>query len=59
MAFRVIGFNDPIFSDLKEMFDVSDNEVEKSVNTPSRKYVRDAKAMASTPDDIKEYLDSY
>ncbi|KAI3935799.1 hypothetical protein MKX01_032983 [Papaver californicum] len=42
------------------MFDVSSHhEVEKSVNTPSRKYVRDAKAMAATPADIKEYPESY
>ncbi|KAI3883120.1 hypothetical protein MKX03_012520 [Papaver bracteatum] len=59
MAFRVIGFNDPIFSGLQEMFDVSDHDVEKSVNTPSKMYVRDAKAMAATPADIKEYPDSY
>ncbi|KAI3954798.1 hypothetical protein MKW98_002904 [Papaver atlanticum] len=59
MAFRVIGFNDPIFSGLQDMFDVSDHEVEISGNTPSKKYVRDAKAMAATPADIKEYPDSY
>ncbi|KAI3883119.1 hypothetical protein MKX03_012519 [Papaver bracteatum] len=59
MAFRVVGFNDPIFSGLQDMFDVSDREVEKSVNTPSNTYVRDAKAMAATPADIKEYPDSY
>ncbi|XP_026412179.1 17.3 kDa class II heat shock protein-like [Papaver somniferum] len=56
MAFRVIGFNDPIFSGLQDMLGVSDHE---SVNTPSTKYVRDAKAMAATPADIKEYPDSY
>ncbi|KAI3883116.1 hypothetical protein MKX03_012516 [Papaver bracteatum] len=56
MDFKIIGFGDPFFSD---MFDVSDHDVEKSVNTPSRKYVRDAKAMAATPADIKEYPDSY
>ncbi|KAI3964972.1 hypothetical protein MKW92_051993 [Papaver armeniacum] len=59
MAFRVIGFNDPIFSGLQDMLGVSDHEVEKSSNTPSTKYVRDAKAMAATPADIKEYPDSY
>ncbi|XP_026417894.1 17.1 kDa class II heat shock protein-like [Papaver somniferum] len=59
MAFRVIGFNDPIFSGLQDMLDVFDHEVEKSGNTPSKKYVRDAKAMAATPADIKEYPDSY
>ncbi|MCL7031673.1 hypothetical protein MKW94_014319 [Papaver nudicaule] len=59
MAFRVIGFNDPIFSGLQDMFDVSDHDVEKSVNTPSKRYVRDAKAMAATLADIKEYPESY
>ncbi|KAI3983555.1 hypothetical protein MKX01_000567 [Papaver californicum] len=60
MDFKLIGFNDPIFlSGLQDMFDVSDHEVDKSVNTPSRKYVRDAKAMAATAADIKEYPDSY
>ncbi|KAI3968397.1 hypothetical protein MKW92_014801 [Papaver armeniacum] len=41
------------------MLSVSDHEVEKQANTPSTKYVRDAKAMAATPADIKEYPDSY
>ncbi|RZC72944.1 hypothetical protein C5167_048426 [Papaver somniferum] len=59
MAFRVIGFNDPIFSGLQDMLGVSDHEVENPANTPSTKYVRDAKAMAATPADIKEYPDSY
>ncbi|XP_026439721.1 17.6 kDa class II heat shock protein-like [Papaver somniferum] len=59
MALRVIGFNDPIFSGLQDMFDVSDHDVEKSVNTPSTKYVRDAKAMAATKSDVIEYPDSY
>ncbi|RZC76822.1 hypothetical protein C5167_000953 [Papaver somniferum] len=59
MDFRVIGFNDPFFACLEDMFDLPDLEVEKSVNTPSKKYVRDAKAMAATPADIMEYPDSY
>ncbi|KAI3997204.1 hypothetical protein MKX01_009048 [Papaver californicum] len=60
MDFKVIGFSDPVFfSGLQDMFDVSDHDAEKSVNLPSRKYVRDAKAMAATPADIKEYPDSY
>ncbi|KAI3949962.1 hypothetical protein MKW92_017074 [Papaver armeniacum] len=61
MDFRVIGFTDPFFSSLQDLLDVSssDHDVEKSVNTPSKKYVRDAKAMAATPADIKEYPDSY
>ncbi|KAF2304296.1 hypothetical protein GH714_029581 [Hevea brasiliensis] len=32
---------------------------EKSFNAPTRTYVRDAKAMASTPADVKEYANSY
>ncbi|KAI3954795.1 hypothetical protein MKW98_002901 [Papaver atlanticum] len=59
MAFRIIDFKDPIFSGLHNMFYASDHDVEKSVNTPSKMYVRDAKAMAATPADIKEYPDSY
>ncbi|RZC90923.1 hypothetical protein C5167_028758 [Papaver somniferum] len=59
MAFRIVNFNDPIFSGLHDMFDVSDHDIEKSVNTPSKKYERDAKAMSATPADIKEYPDSY
>ncbi|KAI3899691.1 hypothetical protein MKW92_015177 [Papaver armeniacum] len=59
MTFMVIDFSDPIFSGLQDMFDVSDHDVEKSVNTPSKMYARDAKAMAATPADIKEYPDSY
>ncbi|KAI3958371.1 hypothetical protein MKW98_011059 [Papaver atlanticum] len=59
MAFRVIGFNDPFFPGLQDMLRVSDHEVEKPANTPSTKYVSDAKAMAATPADIKEYPDSY
>ncbi|KAI3948220.1 hypothetical protein MKX01_014819 [Papaver californicum] len=61
MDFKIIGFNGPLLSGLQDMLDASsDHEVEKSsVNTPSRKYVIDAKAMATTPADIKEYPDSY
>lgn len=32
---------------------------EKSRNNPSRAYVRDAKAMSTTPTDIVEYPSSY
>ncbi|KAI3970091.1 hypothetical protein MKX01_040897 [Papaver californicum] len=59
MDFRVIGSSNPIFSGLHDIFDVSDHEVGKSVNTPSKTYVRDAKAMAATPADIKECPDSF
>ncbi|KAF2304304.1 hypothetical protein GH714_029631 [Hevea brasiliensis] len=35
------------------------DEAEKSLNAPTRTYVRDAKAMASTLADVKEYPNSY
>ncbi|XP_026439759.1 17.1 kDa class II heat shock protein-like [Papaver somniferum] len=60
MDFKVIGFNYPLLVGLQDVLNVSlDHEVEKSVNTPSKKYVTDAKAMAAAPANIKEYLDLY
>ena len=35
------------------------DDMEKHLNAPTRTYVRDTKAMASTPADIKEYPNSY
>ncbi|RVW52446.1 17.1 kDa class II heat shock protein [Vitis vinifera] len=40
------------------MIDTGDDS-DKSLNTPTRTYVRDAKAMAATPADVKEYPNSY
>eukprot|EP00252_Welwitschia_mirabilis_P019130 TRINITY_DN434_c0_g1_i1.p1 TRINITY_DN434_c0_g1~~TRINITY_DN434_c0_g1_i1.p1 ORF type:complete len:155 (-),score=27.11 TRINITY_DN434_c0_g1_i1:229-693(-) len=34
-------------------------EMEKMLNAPTRKYVRETKAMASTPVDVKEYPSKY
>ncbi|KAK1298075.1 hypothetical protein QJS10_CPB14g01389 [Acorus calamus] len=58
MDFRLFGFNDPILSTLEHLVDV-DVPDEKSAAAPSRRYVRDAKAMAATPADVKEYPNSY
>ncbi|KAF5743167.1 17.9 kDa class II heat shock protein-like [Tripterygium wilfordii] len=58
MEFRIVGLDSPIFNTLHQMMDTSE-DAEKSVNNPSRTYVRDAKAMASTPADVKEYPNSY
>ncbi|XP_043707633.1 17.3 kDa class II heat shock protein-like [Telopea speciosissima] len=58
MDFRLMGFDNPLFSTLQHILDGS-NEAEKSFNAPIRTYVRDAKAMASTPADVKEYPNSY
>ncbi|KAH9316328.1 hypothetical protein KI387_024955, partial [Taxus chinensis] len=46
---------DPLLSTL---LGVSD-EMEKHFNAPTRTYIRDTKAMASTPADVKEYPNSY
>ncbi|KAI3418303.1 SHSP domain-containing protein [Psidium guajava] len=58
MDFRLSGLDSPLFTTLHQLMDVSD-EGEKSFNAPTRTYVRDARAMASTPADVKEYPGSY
>ncbi|KAI3418307.1 uncharacterized protein J3R85_013777 [Psidium guajava] len=58
MDFRLSGLDSPLFTTLHQLMDVSD-EAEKSFNAPTRTYVRDARAMASTPADVKEYPGSY
>ena len=58
MDFRVMGFDSPLLHTLQHVMDLPD-DAEKIPNAPSRTYVRDAKAMAATPADIKEYPKSY
>ncbi|KAG5244096.1 heat shock protein [Salix suchowensis] len=59
MDLRILGMDTPFFHTLQHMMDVNDHEADKSFNAPTRTYVRDAKAMASTPADVKEYPSSY
>ncbi|XP_077250078.1 17.3 kDa class II heat shock protein-like [Tasmannia lanceolata] len=47
-----------MFSALHHMLNIPE-EVDKGFNPATRTYVRDAKAMASTPADVKEYPKSY
>ncbi|OAY64066.1 19.0 kDa class II heat shock protein-like [Ananas comosus] len=50
----MMGFEDPmLFSTLQQLMDIPE-EVEKAFNAPTRAYVRDRKAMANTPMDVKE-----
>lgn len=49
---------DPVLSTVHQLLGVPD-EMEKLLNNPTRTYVRDTKAMASTPVDVKEYPNSY
>ncbi|XVF48724.1 hypothetical protein PTKIN_Ptkin03bG0212500 [Pterospermum kingtungense] len=58
MDFRVMGFDSPLLHTLQHMMDLPDDADQKGPNA-SRTYVRDAKAMAATPADIKEYPKSY
>lgn len=58
MDIQIMGLERPLLSALNRVLDVSD-EMEKSFNAPTRTYVRDAKAMASTAVDVKEYPNSY
>lgn len=53
-----MSLDSPIFSTLQHVMDLAD-EADKSFNAPTRTYVRDAKAMAATPADVKEYPNSY
>ncbi|KAL7193145.1 hypothetical protein ACSBR2_024870 [Camellia fascicularis] len=62
MDLRLAGLDSPIFHTLQHMMDVAaaaEASTDKSVNAASRNYVRDAKAMAATPADVKEYPNSY
>ncbi|XP_050887030.1 17.9 kDa class II heat shock protein [Lathyrus oleraceus] len=61
MDFRLMGLDAPVLHALHQMMDLSDdNSVDKSShNAPTRSYVRDAKAMAATPADVKENPNSY
>ncbi|WCJ32683.1 17.9 kDa class II heat shock protein [Euphorbia peplus] len=60
MDFRVMGgVESPILQALHQIMDAGNEETDKSYNGPTRTYVRDAKAMATTPADVKEYPNSY
>ncbi|KAG1330135.1 17.3 kDa class II heat shock protein [Cocos nucifera] len=58
MDVRMFGLENPLFATLQHLMDIPE-EMEKAYNAPTRTYVRDAKAMASTPADVKELPSSY
>ena len=58
MDLRMMGFDSPLFSALQHKLDAADDS-DKSVSAPTRTYVLDAKAMAATLADVKEYPNSY
>ncbi|KAI5404009.1 hypothetical protein KIW84_051232 [Lathyrus oleraceus] len=59
MDFRLMGLDSPLFNTLHHIMDLTDDTTDKNLNAPTRTYVRDAKAMAATPADVKEYSNSY
>ncbi|KAL0924040.1 hypothetical protein M5K25_004842 [Dendrobium thyrsiflorum] len=58
MDARMFRLENPLFSTLQHLVDLPD-EMEKAFNTPSNTYVSDARAMASTPADVKELKSAY
>ncbi|PKA63347.1 17.9 kDa class II heat shock protein [Apostasia shenzhenica] len=58
MDFRIFGLENPVLSALNHLVEVPE-ETEKAFNAPTRTYVRDARAMASTPADVKELPSAY
>ncbi|XP_057503459.1 17.3 kDa class II heat shock protein-like [Actinidia eriantha] len=58
MDLRLMGIDSPIFHALHHVLDAAADD-KSSSNIPSGAYVRDAKAMAATPADVKEYPNSY
>ncbi|KAH7832952.1 hypothetical protein Vadar_001718 [Vaccinium darrowii] len=61
MDIRLMGLDSPLLHAL-HLLDPNNAAAaadDKSSNVPSRTYVRDAKAMAATPADVKEYPNSY
>ncbi|KAK3037270.1 hypothetical protein RJ639_029682 [Escallonia herrerae] len=56
MDFRLMGLDSPLFHALHHLVDDNDKS---APNAPTQTYFRDAKAMAATPADVKEYPNSY
>nr|P19242.1 RecName: Full=17.1 kDa class II heat shock protein [Pisum sativum]AAA33670.1 17.7 kDa heat shock protein (hsp17.7) [Pisum sativum] len=54
-----MDLDSPLFNTLHHIMDLTDDTTEKNLNAPTRTYVRDAKAMAATPADVKEHPNSY
>ena len=62
MDISLMGFDTPFFRNLHYILEATDDENnnKKSTTTgPTRAYVRDARAMAATPADVKEHTNSY
>ncbi|XP_020577295.1 17.1 kDa class II heat shock protein-like [Phalaenopsis equestris] len=58
MDARVFRLENPLFHALQSLVDLPE-EMEKAFNAPTKKYVRDARAIASTPADVREKPTAY
>ncbi|KAJ4782233.1 hypothetical protein LUZ62_066490 [Rhynchospora pubera] len=52
----MLNLDEPLFSTIRDLMDTPE-EIEKAFNAPTRAYMRDRKAMANTPMDVKEMPD--
>ncbi|KAJ0592219.1 putative small heat shock protein HSP20 [Helianthus annuus] len=62
MEYSLLGLDSPFLCNLHHILEATDDNTtgNKSNNSaPSRAYIRDARAMAVTPADVKEYPNSY
>ncbi|KAK8949326.1 17.9 kDa class II heat shock protein [Platanthera zijinensis] len=59
MEARLFGLENPLFSSLQHHLVDLPDELEKTFNAPTKTYVRDARAMAFTPADVKELPSAY
>ncbi|XP_019153905.1 PREDICTED: 17.2 kDa class II heat shock protein [Ipomoea nil] len=56
MDLRLMGFDHPLFH---HIMDYAGDDKSSNSSAPSRTFMLDAKAMAATPADVKEYPNSY
>lgn len=59
VSLRNMGFEPNLLETLHDLLDFSDEQNQSSHHAPSRQYVRETKAMAATPADIKETQNAY
>ncbi|KAH6761339.1 17.6 kDa class II heat shock protein [Perilla frutescens var. hirtella] len=60
MDFRLMGLDTPLLHTLHHMLDSDESDAGgKAASGPTKTYVRDARAMAATPADVKEYPKTY
>ncbi|CAA0841913.1 17.6 kDa class II heat shock protein [Striga hermonthica] len=59
MDIRFMGIDAPLLHALHNILDPDDGDAAKSGGAPTQTYVRDARAMAATPADVKEYPGAY